>query len=95
MRYNAPNVISDYLKPLCKNKYTIKDILLFADMIKCLPSLLNDEEYVSFDTMSLFTNISLGETIHYIIERICPQDIEILCLCPARSVLPYGEKKPL
>ena len=69
MTYNATKVISDYLKPLCKNKYTIIDTLSFADMIKRLPP-LSDEEYVSYDVVSLFTNIPLDETIDYIIESI-------------------------
>ena len=42
MTCNAAKVISDYLRPLCKNKYTIDDTLSFADMIKCLPSLPDD-----------------------------------------------------
>ena len=46
MTYNAAKVISDYLRPLCKNKFTINDTLSFADMIKRLPP-LSDEEYVS------------------------------------------------
>ena len=33
MPYNAAKVISDYLRPLCKNKYAINDTLSFADTI--------------------------------------------------------------
>ena len=69
MTYNAAKVISDYLKPLCKNKYTIKDTLSFADMMKHLPQ-LPDEEYVSYNIVSLFTNIPLDKTINYKIESI-------------------------
>ena len=69
MTYNAAKVISDHLKPLCKNKYTINDTLSFADMLKRLPP-LPDDEYVSYDVVSLFTNIPLDETIDYIIESI-------------------------
>ena len=70
MTNNAAKVISGYLRPLCKNKYTINDTLSFADMIKRLPPLPDDEEYVSYDVVSLFTNIPLDETIDYIIESI-------------------------
>ena len=42
----------------------------FAGMIKRLPPLPDDEEYVSYDIVSLFTNIPLDETIDYIIESI-------------------------
>ena len=37
MTYNAAKVISEYLRTLCENKYTINDTLSFADMIKHLP----------------------------------------------------------
>ena len=39
-------------------------------MIKRLPPLPDDEEHVSYDVVSLFTNISLNETIDYIMESI-------------------------
>ena len=39
-------------------------------MIKRLSPLPDDEEYVSYDVVSLFTNISLYDTIDYIIESI-------------------------
>ena len=70
MIYNTAKVISDYLKPLSKNKYTINNTLSFADMIKRLPPLPDDEEYVSYNVVSLFTNITLDETIDYIIKGI-------------------------
>ena len=40
-------------------------------MIKPLPPLQKNEEDVSYDVDSLFTNISLKETIDYIIHKIC------------------------
>ena len=67
MTYNAAKFIPDYLRPLCKNKYTINDTLSFADLIKRLPPLPDD---VSYDVVSLFTNIQLDETIDYITESI-------------------------
>ena len=67
MTCNAAKVISDYLRPLCKNKYTINDTLC---LIKRLPPLPDDEEYVSYNVVSLFTNTPLDETIDYIIESI-------------------------
>ena len=39
-------------------------------MIKHLPPLPDDEEYVSYDVVSLFTNIPLDETIDYMKESI-------------------------
>ena len=63
-------VISGYLRSLCKNQYTINDTLSFADMIKRLPPLPDGEEYVSCDGVSLFTNIPLDETLDYIMQSI-------------------------
>ena len=67
--YNAAQVISNYLKPLCINEYNIKDTLQFPQLLKDLPP-LKDDEYVFYDAESLFTNIPLKETIHYILEQI-------------------------
>ena len=68
--YNASKVIADYLKPLSNNKYTIQDTQQFPEMITSLPSLLNDEEYVSYDVDSLFTNVPFTDTIDYILHQI-------------------------
>ena len=56
--YNCSKVIAEYLKPLCKNEYCIKDTECFSEMLRDLPPLNNGEEYVSYDVDSLFTNIS-------------------------------------
>ena len=55
--YKTAQIIGEYLKPLSKNEYTIKDTQQFPDMIKQLPPLSQDEEYVSYDVESLFTNV--------------------------------------
>ena len=39
-------------------------------MIKRIPPLPDDEEYISYDVVTLFTNIPLDETIDYIIKSI-------------------------
>ena len=39
-------------------------------MLSLIPPLQDDEEDVSYDVESLFTNMSLKETINYIIEQI-------------------------
>ena len=44
--------------------------IFFADMIKRLPPLPDNEEYVSYNVFSLFTNMPLYDTIDYIIESI-------------------------
>ena len=68
--YNAAQVISNYLKPLCTNEYSIKDTLQFPQLLKDLPPSKDDEEYVSYDVAFLFTNIPLKETIDYILQQI-------------------------
>ena len=68
--YNAAQVISQYLKPLCKNEFTINDTQSFSTDIKNIPPLQENEEDVSYDVESLFTNIPINETIDYILDRI-------------------------
>ena len=68
--YNAARIISNYLKPLCINEYNIKGTLQFPQFLKDFQLLKYDEEYVSYDVESLFTNIPLKETIEYILEQI-------------------------
>ena len=71
--YKAAKVISQYLKSLCKSEYTIKDTHSFAKLIKELPPLKEDEEDVSYDIESLFTNIPINDTIDYILDQIYVQ----------------------
>ena len=68
--YDTVKVIGEYLKPLAFNEYKINDCLKFPDMIKALPPLQKNEEYVLYDVESLFTDIPLKETIDYIIHKI-------------------------
>ena len=68
--YNGSRVISQYLKPLCDNEYKINDTQTFASMIKNQTPLSSDEEYISYDVESLFTNKPVEETIEYIIHQI-------------------------
>ena len=65
--YNVAKVISDYLRPFCKNEYSINDTKISKHVI---PPLQDNEEDVSYDVESLFTNISIEETVNYIIEQI-------------------------
>ena len=63
-------VILDYLRPLCKNEYSINDTQKFPSMLSSIPPLQDDEEDVSYDVESLFTNIPIQETVKYIIKQI-------------------------
>ena len=60
--YNAAQVTSRYLKPLCKDKFTKNNTQSFSEDIKNIPPLQEDED-VSYDVKSLFTNIPINETI--------------------------------
>ena len=68
------------MKPLCINEYSIKDTLQFPQLLKDLPPLKDDEEYVFYDVESLFTNIPLKETIDYMLEQIyLHNQLPIIC----------------
>ena len=86
--YNAAQVISQYLKPLCKNEFLINDTQSFSADIKIIPPLQEDEEDV-YDVESLFTNIPINETIDYILDQIynkkklkpiCPKLMRLLLI---------------
>ena len=68
--YKAAKVISRHLKPLWGSEYTIKDTQSFANLIKQLPPLKEDEKDVSYDIESFFTSILIYDTIDYILDKI-------------------------
>ena len=69
MAYNTSQIMSKYLQPLAENEYIIKDTLKFPKFIRDNP--INDnEEDVSYDVVSLFTNIPVSETIEFILTEI-------------------------
>ena len=67
--YDCSKIIAQYLQPLAINKYTISDTLSFPDILRENPFDSN-EEYVSYDADSLFTNIPLRETIDFTLDEI-------------------------
>ena len=67
-------------KPLWINKYNIKVTLQFSQLLKNLLPLKDDEEYFSYDVESLITNITLKETIDYLLEQIYVHNkLPIIC----------------
>ena len=69
--YSTAQVISQYLKPLCEsNAYIIRNTQDFPNILKKQAPLDDNEEYVSYDVESLFTNVPLQETIDYILHPI-------------------------
>ena len=67
--YGPAQVICQYLKPLYKNEFTTEDTQSFSKKIGDFPPLKNEED-VSYDVESLFTNIPLKETVNYILDHI-------------------------
>ena len=58
--YNAAQVIADYLKPLCSdNDYIIRNTQEFPKLLQQQNPLFLNEEYVSYDVKSLFTNVPI------------------------------------
>ena len=69
--YNAAQVIAKHLKPHCiRNKYIISNTQEFPMSLKQQDLLLPEEEYVSYDVESLFTNRPAHETFDYILQVI-------------------------
>ena len=60
--YKTGKVITEYLKPLTKNELIITNIQQFPSMLNNV-QFSEDEEDVSYDVASLFTNILIKETI--------------------------------
>ena len=63
-------MLAEYLKPWAENDFIIKDTQKFPDMLKDLPPLQDNEEDVSYDVESLFTNVPVDHTIKYICQEI-------------------------
>ena len=77
--YKTGKVISKYLKPLTKNEFIINNTQDFPAMLNNVP-ISEDEEDVSYDGESLFTNIPTKDTIDFICEEIYVQKkLEPIC----------------
>ena len=66
--YKLARFLCDLLLPLVPNDYSCKDTFSFASQIK--DANLSKKIFVSYDVTSLFTNISLQETIDIAINLI-------------------------
>ena len=69
MVYTASQILAEYLGPLNDSKYIIKDTLKFPSILE-ENRLEQDEEDISYDVESLFTNVPIDETIEYILDEI-------------------------
>ena len=55
---------------MCKNEYSVDDMQKFSNMLSSILPLQDDQEDLSYDDESLFTNIPIEETINDTIEQI-------------------------
>ena len=57
---------------MTQNTYSLKDSFEAADKIKAIPQTWYDEGYrlISFDVVSLFTNVPLRKTVNVILDRV-------------------------
>ena len=62
-QYKIAKYLDSILKPLIKSELECKDSFEFASFISKLHPNSNDDYMVSFDVVSLFTNVPLSETI--------------------------------
>ena len=73
--YKAAQVIAEYLQPLVSaNPHLITNTQQFPAMLKSQPPLQDDEEFVSYDVESLFTNVPVRETVDYIMDKIYKEE---------------------
>ena len=62
--YDASKEVTQLLKPLARNEFTINDTLAFPELLKNTEK-SDDYEDVSYDVESLFTSIPNKKTIDY------------------------------
>jgi hypothetical protein len=80
--YGLGKMLTYRLSHLRKSSYVIKDTFDFLKKIKLLKNV--DKIMVSFDVVSLFTNVSLTFTINYILDQMYPASVKA-CLNIPRS----------
>ena len=75
--YNAAQVISNYLKPLCKNKYIVNGTQSFFQELSTLLHLKN-EGYVSYNVESVFAKVSFTRNNRlYHRSNLCAEKINV------------------
>ena len=72
--YKIAKYLLDFISPITKNEYTLKDSFDFVSMIDKQD---NNSFLCSFDIDSLFTNVPLEETIEIVIKNVFGRKREI------------------
>ena len=70
--YNVGKFLSKLLNPLTLNEYSLSDSFQAVSDIKNIPKELFSEGYslISFDVVSLFTNVPLSKTVQIVLDRV-------------------------
>ena len=70
--------IKKLLNPVTQSKYSLKNTIDAAELIKKIPKdLIRNEEYtlISLDVVLLFTNVPLRKTVNIILDRVYNQKL--------------------
>ena len=92
--HKVARYLSELLSPLGKSNYTVDSTKEFVERIKTL-RIPNDHVMISFDVVSLFTNVPLNRTIEIILKKVYDDKLirtkikrdemrELLILCTQR-----------
>ena len=75
--YNVGKFLAELLNPLAHNEYTLRDSFHAVSDLKSIPNELFTQGYrlVSFDVVSLFTNVPLERTVQIILDRVFKQNL--------------------
>ena len=75
--YDIAKFGANLLNPLTLNDFTVKDLFDAANKIQQIPKELFDSGYkfVSFDVISLFTNVPLAKTIDIILKHVYSENL--------------------
>ena len=75
--YSIAKFLANLLNPLALNNFTVTDSLDAANKIQQIPKELFDSGYkfVSFDVISLFTNVPLAKTIDIILKCVYSENL--------------------
>ena len=71
--YKLAKFLDDLIKPHIPGTYLLKSTQEFTNRLKEIP-FNNGNSMVSFDAVSLFTNVTLAETMELIIDRLYDDD---------------------
>ena len=75
--YNVGKFLAKLLNPLAQNECTLRDSFQAVSEIRSIPKELFLEGYrlVSFDVVSLFTNVPLTKTVKIILDRVLEEKL--------------------